>query len=111
VRSAKAACRATVDTLEGEDLIEVVAFDSTPIRYVKMEPARYRTRIEGEIARIQPGGGTEINSALLMAYQDMTAIQARRKLRRFKQLMETGEVTSNASPSARASESPAEPHS
>ena len=31
-------------------------------------------------------------------------------LRRFKQLMETGEVTTNASPSARKSETPAESH-
>jgi Ca-activated chloride channel family protein len=76
---AKAACRATVDTLEGEDLIEVVAFDSSPIRYVKMQPARYRSRIENEIARIQPGGGTEIFAALDMAYQDMSVAQARRK--------------------------------
>ncbi len=76
---AKAACRATVGTLEGDDLIEVVAFDSTPVRYVKMGPARYRNRIEGDIARIQPGGGTEIFSALDMAYQDMTVVQARRK--------------------------------
>ena len=37
-------------------------------------------------------------------------VQARRDLHRFKQLMETGEVTSNASPSARKSESPVEPH-
>lgn len=37
-------------------------------------------------------------------------VQARRDLHRFKQLMETGEVTSNASPSARSSESPAKPH-
>jgi Ca-activated chloride channel family protein len=76
---AKAACRATVDTLEGDDLIEIVAFDSSPLRYVKMQAARYRSRIEGEIARIQPGGGTEIRSAIDMAYQDMTVTQARRK--------------------------------
>ncbi len=76
---AKAACRATVDTLEGDDLVEVIAFDSTPIRYVKMESARYRSRIENDIARIQPGGGTEIFSALDMAYQDMSVVQARRK--------------------------------
>jgi len=76
---AKAACRATVDTLEGDDLVEVIAFDSNPISYVKMQPARYRARIEGEIARIQPGGGTEIRSALDMAYQDMSVVQARRK--------------------------------
>ncbi|MBE1529720.1 putative membrane protein [Sphingopyxis sp. OAS728] len=37
-------------------------------------------------------------------------VQARRDLHRFKQLMETGEVTSNASPSARSSETATEPH-
>lgn len=37
-------------------------------------------------------------------------VQARRDLHRFKQLMETGEVTSNASPSGRTSESVTEPH-
>jgi len=37
-------------------------------------------------------------------------IQARRDLHRFKQLMETGEVTSNASPSGRSSESATQPH-
>lgn len=36
------------------------------------------------------------------------AIQGRLDLRRFKQLLETGEVTVNASPSARTSESPSE---
>jgi uncharacterized membrane protein len=35
-------------------------------------------------------------------------LQARRDLRRFKQLMETGEVTSSASPSGRKSEQPTE---
>jgi len=37
-------------------------------------------------------------------------VQARRDLHRFKQLMETGEVTTNAGPSARASEHPAKSH-
>lgn len=37
-------------------------------------------------------------------------VQARRDLHRFKQLMETGEVTTNAGPSARASELPAQSH-
>jgi len=76
---AKAACRATVETLQGDDLIEVIAFDSTPARYVKMQPARYRSRIQNDIARIQPGGGTEIFSSLDMAYQDLSVVQARKK--------------------------------
>lgn len=76
---AKTACRATVETLQGDDLIEVIAFDSTPQRYVKMQPARYRSRIQNDIARIQPGGGTEIFSSLDMAYQDLSVVQARKK--------------------------------
>ena len=76
---AKAAAKATAGVLASDDLIEVIAFDSAPTRYVKMQPARNRSRIAGEIARIQPGGGTEIFSALDAAYQDMTVTQARKK--------------------------------
>ncbi len=79
IEMAKAACKATVGTLQGDDLIEVIAFDSTPVRYVKMGPARYRSRIQNDIARIQAGGGTEIFPALDMAYQDISVVQARKK--------------------------------
>ena len=41
-------------------------------------------------------------------FQREPAIQARRDLRRLKQLLETGEVTSSAGPAGRASESPTE---
>ncbi len=76
---AKAAAKATVDVLSPTDLIEVIAFDSQPVRYVKMQQARNRARIEGNISRIQSGGGTEIFPALDAAYQDMTVTQARKK--------------------------------
>jgi secreted protein with Ig-like and vWFA domain len=76
---AKSACKATLSTLQGDDLLEVIAFDSTPTRYVKMQPARYRSRIQNDIERIQPGGGTEIFSSLDMAYQDISVVQARKK--------------------------------
>ena len=76
---AKEVAKATAKTLESDDLLEVIAFDSSPIRTVKMQPARNRTRIVNDIARIQPGGGTEIFSALDAAYQDMTVTQARKK--------------------------------
>ena len=79
IEMAKEACKATVSTLKGDDLIEVIAFDSAPTRYVKMQPARYRSRIQNEIARIQPGGGTEIFRSLDMAYQDISVVQARKK--------------------------------
>jgi Mg-chelatase subunit ChlD len=76
---AKAAAKATADTLSPEDLLEVVAFDSQPTRIVKMTPAKHRARIQNDIARIQPGGGTEIFSALDSAYQTLTVTRARRK--------------------------------
>jgi uncharacterized membrane protein len=76
---AKAAAKATAQTLSSDDLIEVIAFDSAPTRYVKIQPARNRSRIAAEIARIQPGGGTEIFPALDAAYQDLTVTQARKK--------------------------------
>ena len=76
---AKNAAKATVGVLSSDDLIEVIAFDSQPIRYVKLQPARNRSRIANDIARIQPGGGTEIFPALDAAYQDMTVTQARKK--------------------------------
>lgn len=56
-----------------------------------------------------PPGGT-IGKLAAKLLQREPGIQARRDLRRFKQLMETGEVTTNASPSARKSENPAQAH-
>ena len=76
---AKAACRATVGTLQGDDRVEIIAFESEPRRYVKMQPARYRSRIQNDIARITSSGGTSIFPALDMAYQDISIVQARKK--------------------------------
>lgn len=76
---AKAAARATADTLSGDDLLEVVAFDSQPTRIVRMTAAKHRARIQNDIARLSPGGGTEILSALDAAHQSLTAARAKRK--------------------------------
>ncbi|MEO8141117.1 MAG: SRPBCC family protein [Sphingomicrobium sp.] len=54
-----------------------------------------------------PPGGT-IGKLAAKLFRREPAVQARLDLRRFKQLLETGEVTVNASPSARTSESPTE---
>src|SRR5690606_16600421 len=70
---AKEACIATVNVLQQNDLIEVIAFDSRPTSYVPLQPARYRARIEEAVARIQPGGGTEIFNSLDRAYQSLAA--------------------------------------
>jgi uncharacterized membrane protein len=76
---AKAAAKATADTLASDDLLEVIAFDSQPTRIVRMTPAKHRARIQSDIARIQAGGGTEIFSALDAAYQALSTTRAKRK--------------------------------
>lgn len=76
---AKKAAQATLEVLAPDDVIGVIAFDSNPLRYVKLQPARNRSRIRGEISRIQPGGGTEIFPALDAAYNDLTVTPARKK--------------------------------
>jgi hypothetical protein len=76
---AKQAARATADTLAPDDLIEVIAFDSQPVRIVHMLPAKHRVRIQDEVARIQAGGGTEIFSALDAAYQVLSTTRAKKK--------------------------------
>jgi uncharacterized membrane protein len=59
------------------------------------------------IQRYSPPGGT-IGKGFAKLFQREPKIQARRDLKRFKQLMETGEVSTNASPSGRKSETPTE---
>ena len=76
---AKTAAKATADTLQSEDLLEVIAFDSQPTRIVKMTAAKHRARIQSDIARLSPGGGTEIFGALDAAYQSLGVARARKK--------------------------------
>jgi len=57
--------------------------------------------------RYSPPGGI-VGRGIAKLLQREPNVQARRDLRRFKQLMETGEITTNASPSGRKSESPTE---
>lgn len=71
-------------------------------------PAGRGTYVSLILAYDPPAGKLGRLAAKLL--QREPEIQARRDLHRFKQLMETGEVTSNASPSARESESPTQPH-
>jgi len=59
------------------------------------------------VMRYTPPAGT-IGRLTAKVLQREPQIQARRDLRRFKQLMETGEIPINASPSGRKSESPTE---
>jgi uncharacterized membrane protein len=60
------------------------------------------------ILRYDPPGGV-VGKGIAKLFQREPHIQARRDLHRFKSLMETGEIATNASPSGRKSESPTEP--
>jgi uncharacterized membrane protein len=60
------------------------------------------------VMRYDPPGGI-IGKGIAKLMQREPKIQSRRDLKRFKSLMETGEVATNASPSGRASEIPTEP--
>jgi len=91
------------------------------IAWKSVEGSEITTAGQAMFSDAAPGRGTIVQ--LVMTYdppagavgklvaklfQREPAIQARRDLRRFKQLLETGEVTVNASPSARSSETPTE---
>lgn len=71
-------------------------------------PAGRGTYVSLILAYEPPGG--KLGRMAAKWLQREPEVQARRDLHRFKQLMETGEITSNASPSARKTESPIEPH-
>jgi len=79
--------------------------NSGVIEFTEAPPGR-GTYVRFLMAYDPPGGA--IGRGIAKLLQREPSIQARRDLRRFKQLMETGEVTTNASPSARKSETPAE---
>lgn len=76
---AKEAAAATAEMLGPEDYIEVVGFDSQPIRVVRMQSARNRIQILRDIGRLTARGGTAIFPALDMAYQDLAVTRARIK--------------------------------
>ena len=60
--------------------------------------------VRATISYDPPAGA--IGKIVAKIFQREPNVQGRRDLRRFKQLMETGEVTTSASPSGRKSEDP-----
>ncbi len=79
IELAKEAAKATAGLLGPDDYIEVVGFDSTPTRIVRMQSAANRVAILRDIGRLQARGGTNIFPALDMAYQDLANTRARIK--------------------------------
>ena len=82
------------------------AIDTAGVLELSDAPPGRGTYVRLMMSYDPPGGA--IGRGIAKLLQREPNIQARRDLRRFKQLMETGEVTTNASPSARPSESPTE---
>jgi Mg-chelatase subunit ChlD len=77
---ARAGARDAIAAVTTGDCAEVIAFDSAPTRIVPMQPMpATRDRIFAAILAIQPGGGTEIFTALDMAHTDIAATPATRK--------------------------------
>ncbi len=79
--------------------------NSGSVEFSDAAPGR-GTTVRVTISYDPPGG--KIGKMIAKVLQREPNVQARRDLRRFKQLMETGEVTSSASPSGRKNESPTE---
>jgi uncharacterized membrane protein len=87
-------------SVEGADVNSsgrVEFFDAAPGR---------GTMVRATFAYDPPGG--VIGEWIAKLFQREPNVQTRRDLRRLKQFLETGEVTSSASPSGRKSESPTE---
>lgn len=99
--------RAPSESIYWQSTPESDVANSGEVRFTDA-PAGRGTYVSLILAYDPPAGKAGRLAAKLL--QREPEVQARRDLHRFKQLMETGEVTSNASPSARSSESPAEPH-
>jgi Ca-activated chloride channel family protein len=79
IDSAKAAASAAVDKLGANDCVGVIAFDSSPTTIVPMGPLLNPGAVKTAIARIQPGGGTEILTALDAAHHAIIGQSAARK--------------------------------
>ena len=73
------------------------------VEFLDAAPGR-GTMVRATIAYDPPGGA--IGEWIAKIFQREPNLQARRDLRRLKQFLETGEITSSASPSGRESESP-----
>ncbi len=73
------------------------------VEFLEAAPGR-GTMVRATISYDPPGG--TVGRLVAKVLQREPNVQARRDLRRFKQLMETGEITNSASPSARPSEEP-----
>jgi uncharacterized membrane protein len=76
---AKDAAKATAELLGSNDMLGVVAFDTSPYTVVRMQRAANRLRILSDISRVQPGGGTDIKCCLQEIYPMLNGVTAKVK--------------------------------
>ncbi|GMQ60077.1 VWA domain-containing protein [Vallitalea sediminicola] len=76
LRLAKEAAMRTVEVLEDNDQIGVIAFDSVPYNIVDLQKAEDRDGINDSILNISEGGGTSILPALQETYDKLSISKA-----------------------------------
>jgi Ca-activated chloride channel homolog len=79
IEMAKESARATAEVLSPQDLVTVVAFDSQATVLVRLQRASNKLKISQDIARLAPGGGTNILPALTEAHQILQSANAKVK--------------------------------
>jgi uncharacterized membrane protein len=104
-----------VTRITEEKASDAIAWESEPDSDIKtkgrvefLDAGPGRGTMVRLVMRYDPPGGI-VGKGLAKLFQREPKIQSRRDLRRFKSLMETGEIATNASPSGRSSETPTEP--
>jgi uncharacterized protein YegL len=79
IELAKEAAKATVEILQKNDKVGVVAFDDAIQPIVRMQSAVNRVRILNDISRLQASGGTDIASGLSYGFEKLAMTPAKLK--------------------------------
>jgi Mg-chelatase subunit ChlD len=79
IELAKEAAKATVEILQKDDKVGVIAFDGAPQKLVRMQSAANRVRITSDISRLRASGGTDIAGGLEDAYEQLALTPAKLK--------------------------------
>jgi len=76
---AKEAAKATIEILDKNDKVSVVAFDDSAQPIVRMQSAVNRVRILNKIDRLQASGGTNVAAGLSYGYEKLSMTAAKLK--------------------------------
>jgi Mg-chelatase subunit ChlD len=74
IQMAREAAIAASDALKDDELLEIVAFDSSAVTVIPLREAGQRAANRFDIQRIEPGGGTDYLPALVVASHDFDAL-------------------------------------